>query len=65
MKILGGRNDDTKRLERLIAGIQELISAMNGEMRLRRGNEAQFEILFLNGIARSKRDSAASEKKKS
>jgi len=46
----------------LIAGVQELIGALDDEMRFGRGNKAQLDVLLLDEIARAKSDITTSEK---
>ena len=66
VKRFGGRKSDTNSFEGLIAGIDELIGAVNSEMWLRRRDKTQFEVLFLNRVARteSQRTTANHEQSK-
>ena len=53
VKRFGGWKSNTNSLEGLSAGIYELIGAVNSEMGFRRSDKAQFEVLFLNRVART------------
>src|SRR4029077_18930185 len=66
VKRFGGRKSNTNSFEGLSAGIDELIGAVNSEVGFRRRNEAQFDILFLNRVARTEgyRTTASKEQRK-
>ena len=53
VKRFGRRKSNTNSFERLIAGIDELIGAVNSKMWFRRRDETQFEVLSLNRVART------------
>ena len=53
VKRFGGRKRNTNSFEGLIAGIDELIGAVNSKMWFRRRDKTQFEVLFLNRVART------------
>ncbi len=64
MKSLRGRNGETKRLERPIAGIDKLIHAMNSQVRLRRRDKTHFKVLPLDCVAGAKLHGTTGELKK-
>lgn len=53
-----GRDNHAEAAKRLVAGVQEMVGAMNGEMRLGRSDEMKLNILFLDDVTWPERDAA-------
>jgi len=62
MKGFGSRKDEAEALQRLIARIRELVRAAHSQMRFRRRNKTEFQVLLLDEIARTEGNTATVKK---